>query len=69
MVIDYCVMVGSVEKKSKSSCIVIDTVVSVSVSHSFITVFLSWGLPTGVVLEIFPGALDIVTISLYWINS
>ena len=37
--IDSCVMVGSVEKKSKSICIVADTAVYVSISNSFITIF------------------------------
>ena len=33
MMVDSCVMVGSVETKSKSSCIATDTALSVSVSH------------------------------------
>ena len=64
MMIDSCVMFGSIETKSKSSCISTDTAVSVSVLHSFPTVFLDRERPTGVVLTIFPDALDIVTISL-----
>ena len=40
-IIVYCVMVGSVVKKSKSSCIATNTATSVSVSHSFLTIFLA----------------------------
>ena len=50
-------MVGPVETKSKSICIVTDTAVSVSFSYSFIR-----ERPTGVVLTIFPDSLDIVTV-------
>ena len=64
MIIDSCVMLGSVETKSKSSCISTDTAVSVSALPSFLTVFLDRERPTGVNLTIFPDALDIVTISL-----
>ena len=39
MVVDSCEMVGSIETKSKSRCIVTDTAMRVSVSHSFITLF------------------------------
>ena len=39
VMIDSCEMVGSVEKNSKSICIVTYTAVSVSVLNSFITVF------------------------------